>query len=490
MRNLKKLPLHIALLLGWTFSLAMVAEAAVFQVNSSGDAFPDGCGTTINTCTLREAVIAANNAAGLDTITFSANVTSITLANGEIVISDDLTFTPINQISVFGDPNGGRIFNIAAGADTIIDRFVLANAVATSGNGGAVLNNGAVLTINNSIVRNNEAANGNGGGISTLGGTLNIYGSTIGSTTPLGSNRAGSGGGIYNENGAVNLVNSTISGNFAANFGGGYYGFVSLGTASLTARKATVARNAAPNGGGIAVSSAVGLSSANLENTIVGDNTSGTPETSPELFSQGIALGIGGTITSSGYNLIESTVGSTIILAATDQTGDAALLPLAANGGLTPTHALRNSGGIRSNAIDKGSQSLNPINTPPTVINTDQRGETRPFDFQNIANVVGGDGSDIGAFELQLIASAAEVTISGRVTLPSGRGIFPALVTITDLNGGTRSSSTNFLGYYRIKNVPAGETYVLSASSKRRSYSSQVVAVTDDISNLNFVAQP
>src|SRR6185369_1681204 len=64
------------------------------------------------------------------------------------------------------------------------------------------------------------------------------------------------------------------------------------------------------------------------------------------------------------------------------------LLPLANNGGPTPTHALGGS----SVALDKGDSSGAVI---------DQRGEPRPCDQAAIANAAGGDGADVGAFEVQ-----------------------------------------------------------------------------------------
>jgi len=67
-------------------------------------------------------------------------------------------------------------------------------------------------------------------------------------------------------------------------------------------------------------------------------------------------------------------------------TSDPLLGPLASNGGPTPTMALAEG----STAIDAGSAF---------GLGTDQRGLPRPSDFTSIANV--GDGSDIGAFEVQ-----------------------------------------------------------------------------------------
>jgi hypothetical protein len=62
--------------------------------------------------------------------------------------------------------------------------------------------------------------------------------------------------------------------------------------------------------------------------------------------------------------------------------------PLQNNGGPTPTEALPAS----SPAVDKGAAF---------GLTSDQRGVLRPIDFPSIPNTAGGDGSDIGAFELQ-----------------------------------------------------------------------------------------
>jgi hypothetical protein len=57
------------------------------------------------------------------------------------------------------------------------------------------------------------------------------------------------------------------------------------------------------------------------------------------------------------------------------------------NGGPTPTITLLSN----SPAIDKGIGN---------GLLLDQRGAPRPFDFVSITNAAGGDGSDVGAFEL------------------------------------------------------------------------------------------
>src|SRR6185369_6103828 len=66
---------------------------------------------------------------------------------------------------------------------------------------------------------------------------------------------------------------------------------------------------------------------------------------------------------------------------------DPLLGPLQNNGGPTPTMALLPG----SPAIDHGTNF---------GVLPDQRGRARPFDLTGIPNVPGGDGTDIGAFEL------------------------------------------------------------------------------------------
>ena len=64
------------------------------------------------------------------------------------------------------------------------------------------------------------------------------------------------------------------------------------------------------------------------------------------------------------------------------------LVPLAASGGPTRTMALP----LTSPAVDQGIGN---------GLTTDQRGLARPVDLLEIPNAPGGDGTDIGAFEVQ-----------------------------------------------------------------------------------------
>ncbi len=110
--------------------------------------------------------------------------------------------------------------------------------------------------------------------------------------------------------------------------------------------------------------------------------------------------------------------------AATDRTGtvaaplDPKLDPngLQSNGGLTTTIALL----LGSPAIDKGTSAGLTGN-----LTTDQRGSGFPriFDDLLVANAAGGDGTDIGAFELQTAQPTKLANISTRLRVETGDNV-------------------------------------------------------------------
>jgi len=121
---------------------------------------------------------------------------------------------------------------------------------------------------------------------------------------------------------------------------------------------------------------------------------------------------VAGLITSQGYNLVGATNGSRGWMAA-DLTGNTnaplnpMLGPLRDNGG--PTFTMAPLPG--SPAIDQGQSG---------GLATDQRGRPRRIDKGAASNAIGGDASDIGAYEVQLeefslarvIRNGSDVTIS------------------------------------------------------------------------------
>jgi hypothetical protein len=178
-----------------------------------------------------------------------------------------------------------------------------------------------------------------------------------------------------------------VSGNFAANIGGGVAN-VAGGNAPVVLNNVTIADNTSVQGGGIANFSG---NAYRLRNTIVARNTGSGHEKD---------LGAGGTFVSNGNNLIGNTTsfpGVFLNGVNGDQSGttaaplDPKIGPLSLNGGNTLTHPLT----LASSAINTGhncvfSQTC-AADGPSPAIRTDQRGAAR--------SGTAGNPVDIGAFE-------------------------------------------------------------------------------------------
>jgi WD40-like Beta Propeller Repeat/Carboxypeptidase regulatory-like domain len=89
-----------------------------------------------------------------------------------------------------------------------------------------------------------------------------------------------------------------------------------------------------------------------------------------------------------------------------------------------------------------------------------------------------------------LAPTAANVSISGRVSNSNGRGISRVRMTITNQNGEIRFTSTNSFGFYRFAELSAGETYIIGASHKRYQFNSQLITVSEDLEGIDFTAEP
>lgn len=376
------------------------------------------------------------------------------------------TFTGNTTLGTGQNARGGAIAVQSAGALTINNCTFDGNS--SKKDGGAIYrqpNSGTpILAINNSSFTNNisnsdNTTDGDGGALSLSGpGSATITGSTFSGN----SANTGRVGGAIAVNMPLTITNSTVSGNTAGNNGGGIY---ALGTATAIVDiiNSTIVNNTATaNGGGVQRASAT--NPVNFRNTIVANNTA-NGGTSPDVL---------GTFNSNGFNLIENTTGATFTGdTLTNVTGqDPMLAPLANNGGPTMTHAYTS---FSSPVIDKGFNSA--------ALAADQRGFARTLDDPSIPNADGGDGTDIGAFEQQS-PTAANVSVSGRVLTPEGFGLRNAIVTLTDQRGNTRSVRTGTFGYFRLEGVSVGETYVVGVSSKQYQFTPQVIAVSDEITDL------
>lgn len=305
-------------------------------------------------------------------------------ANGSSSMTITNSVISNNRVTVsagFSYPSGGGILN--GGGTNGPNRMYLTDCT-ISGNtsdwtGGGVTNMGwtsstqTMLLMNRCTVSGNQSK-GSGGGIFNTGGGsfLEVNNSTIASNTVSGTSGQQRGGGIRNQpsgNGNMawaKLTNSTISGNAAVDGGGG------------------IANDLPSSGSG-------NTAYLILANTLLALNPTGAN------FSKS-----GGTGLSSGYNLCDDNSASALLTATGDKNNQAAGLQvdgsnkpvLQNNGGLTSTIALLPT----SLAIDAGKAADDWVSNAPAT--TDQRSSTRPFDIATMTNAVGGDGSDIGAFEL------------------------------------------------------------------------------------------
>lgn len=86
--------------------------------------------------------------------------------------------------------------------------------------------------------------------------------------------------------------------------------------------------------------------------------------------------------------------------------------------------------------------------------------------------------------------TAASVTVNGRVTDAFGRAVSRARISAYGVDGGQFIAYTNTFGYYRMTGLLAGSSYVISAKDRRLTFASQFVSLGDDLSDVNFVANP
>ena len=84
------------------------------------------------------------------------------------------------------------------------------------------------------------------------------------------------------------------------------------------------------------------------------------------------------------------------------------------------------------------------------------------------------------------------VAVSGRVVTSDGGGIRNVHLTIARANGATQQALTGSFGYFRFDDVEAGQTYIISVTSKRYQFANpaQLISVANEITDLMFNALP
>jgi hypothetical protein len=301
---------------------------------------------------------------------------------------------------------------------------------AEGGGGGGICSFGT-LALTNCTISANSTGSGGGGG----GGTASWDGSGDGGSS---GGAGGSGGGVYAA-GSLNFISCTVCSNATGTGGAGGGGNRYPHTIGPPGAPYVALGGAGGNGGsGGGIFSATDLPPT-VGNSLVAFNHSApggvggpgyimtwntnthrydTTNTLGAAGSPGSGPDLSGTFLSRGFDLIsqaDGTAGFTNgikgdLLGSLEAPINPLLGPLQMNGGPTPTHALRPG----SPAIDRGNSF---------GIHADQRGHHRPHDYPAASNALGGDGSDIGAFELDSIRLGSTIlSWIGDAPLAAARG--------------------------------------------------------------------
>lgn len=432
------------------------AEAATFTVTKTADTNDGTC--DVADCSLREAIIAANAAAGTDTVVVPAGTYTLSIAgasedaaaSGDLDITSNMTIqgaganlTIIDGADldrVFGVEGsvtaatisgvtvrngtasfGGGIENDTSGTLTIDESIVTLN----SGSFGGGINNNSVGTIvvSDTVVSNNTASSFGGGINNNSGGVATITQSTI-----SGNTANGAGGINNNSSGSMSITQSTISGNTATStFRGGGVHNNSSGTLNITA--STISGNTSPDGAGLNNNSSgvVTITNSTISgNTGSGDgggvyvNSSGNVTLLSTTIANNVAVsGDGIHMNSSGDAILRDTIISNPNAGADCVGNISQPLPVSqgnnlaidATCGLTGTGDLPSTpAGIASLADNGGDTFTHALQAGSAAIDagsgscpaTDQRGVARPI----------GSACDIGAFEAASTAPTATATTS------------------------------------------------------------------------------
>lgn len=393
------------------------AQAAVFIPTKLTDSADGACDAD---CSLREAILAANDEEGPDFIVLNAGTYSLSRAGagedlgatGDLDIREDLAIVGRGAASTVIDANRiDRAIDVPEGVRLELVSVTVTDGLVTSAKGGGLRVAGDILMIR-SLVSGNEAAGsgGSGGGIAGVGpgSLMNLDQSTF-----LGNRSAEGGGGVYSE-GVVNLLESTLSGNRADSVGGG--GLYATDDAGGLVSGSTIAFNTATagKGGGVFVASVPFISTSHpqFENTIIAANTAPSDRD------------CSGAAVSLGHNLLGDGTGCLAFSEPGDLKGTTAaplnpkLLPLEATGGPTPVH--RPDTG--SPAIDHGG-ACNPV---------DQRGAARSATACEIGSVEVTGQCISGGPILCLNQGRFEVKVTWTTSTGTGAG---QAIQLTDESG-------------------------------------------------------
>lgn len=385
-----------------------VASSATFDVTATRDSADGSCDSH---CSLREAVIAANESSGADVINIPAGVYELGLTGDDedACLTGDLDIT--EAVNIYGMGWSATVID-GLGADRVFDIRQGANPTQFADmtiRGGSHLEGGGMRGgLNTHLHLSGMSFVGNH--TEVLGGAVQTRGALIIADCVFAANTSGSLAGAVKAEGALEIVRSTFDGNRTVNGGGAVTTSAeqtvtitdSLFTANIGAHggafnidrsevdftNVTFAGNAATSGRGGALSTNRGLLTLRnctlSNNASAGDGTEIAASNDPVITIENSILSGPGRFdvcmqeyTSDGHNL------------ATDES-----CGLSSGGDIAPAdpslRGLRDNGGSTSTlALLTGSPAIDAGGGQSTA--TDQRGVARPV----------GPAPDIGAYEAE-----------------------------------------------------------------------------------------
>lgn len=459
--------------------------------------------------------------------------------NGGAIFGDDGGVLIIEN-SIFEDNlgySGGAIDIRAFSSLTITDSTFRNNRAygAFSQGGGALFLENYAQSISGSTFSNNESAS-TGSAIffsgyspttssitnSTFSGNVATDGSTIVNGFGAGildlrnitvANNLSTAAAIAREttsNNQVNLTNSIVS----ANTGGNVSGLINLVGPNYTGTAPMLA--ALTNNGGetetrALLSGSPAIDAGSLTNAPATDQRGATrPQgTGVDLgaFESGSAFASASTPTGSGVSVSMGAVSVTF-------TG------VSSGGTTTQTPIAPASAGTLPNGYSLGTGfpafeiSTTAVVTPPIIvcITVGQGTTLTQFNALRILHNEGGTlvdrtirspDSPAPNFAIKTICAnvsslspfvvaenvaptAADLSVSGRVLTPEGRGLSNATVYLTDSDGVMRYVRSNTFGYYRFDEIEAGQTVLMGVRSKRFSFEPRVITINENLLDFDF----
>lgn len=118
-------------------------------------------------------------------------------------------------------------------------------------------------------------------------------------------------------------------------------------------------------------------------------------------------------------------------------------------------------------------------------------GDISPLTWTNFQfNEGNPDDNTINGQVRLTVLSSAGTSIGGRVMSAFGQPIPKARVFLAGVNGQSRTAISNPMGYYVFNDVQVGQTYFVTASAKGHQFAQRVVSVSDELTELDIIAEP